>query len=43
MSRLNIKERALLEIETITRGYSSDFSKQEIINEINTIIDKAYE
>ena len=42
MSRLNTKERALLEIEAITRGYNSDFSKQEIINEINIIIDKAY-
>ena len=43
MSRLDRNQRALLEIEAITKGYNGDWTKQELIKEINQIIDKAYE
>tara|TARA_R100000353_G_scaffold17707_1_gene16528 strand:- start:39 stop:179 length:141 start_codon:yes stop_codon:yes gene_type:complete len=44
MSRLDKRIEALLKIEMVTKASNiNEFTAQEIINEINFIIDKAYE
>ena len=44
MSRLDVRERILLEIEsTVLDGLSDEMDKQELIKELLTIINKYYE
>ncbi len=43
MSRLDPTQMALLKIEAITKSFNGDWTKQEILNEINQIIDKLWE
>ena len=42
MSRLDRNQRALLEIEIVTKS-KYPWTKEELVNEINQIIDKTYE
>ena len=42
MSRLDINQRALLEIEAVIKGSPHLLTKQEILDEIQIIIDKAW-
>ena len=44
MSRLDVRERILLEIESaVLDGLSDEMDKQELIKELLTIINKYYE
>mgnify|MGYP003151312641 FL=1 len=43
MSRLDPAQMTLLKIEAITKSFNGDWTKQEILDEINQIIDKYYE
>ena len=42
MSKLHAAQSALLKIEMITKSYNQ-WTKQEMIEKINTIIDKSWE
>ena len=43
MSRLDPAQMTLLKIEAITKCFNGDWTKQEILDEINQIINKYYE